>query len=52
VTEEASKHTPLELQKLSPTFAENWKLQALMDSAWWAENYDDALASYTDTISG
>lgn len=52
VTDEASSATPEALRRLNPAYPDNWKLQSLMDANWWAENYDDALAQYTDTIAG
>ena len=52
VTEEAAKATPAELRRINPTDPDNWKLQSLMDANWWADNYDQALAEYTDTIAG
>ena len=52
VTEEAAKATPADLRRINPTDPENWKLQSLMDATWWADNYDQALADYTDTIAG
>ncbi|MBD9375330.1 extracellular solute-binding protein [Rhizobium sp. ARZ01] len=51
-TLEASEKTPSELQRINPAHPENFKLQVLMDAQWWSENYDQALASYTDMIAG
>ncbi|MEP9374255.1 ABC transporter substrate-binding protein [Mesorhizobium sp. KR1-2] len=52
VTTEANGQVPNDLRRLNPTDPENWKLQVLMDAQWWSENYDDALAAYTDLIAG
>ena len=51
VTNQAIAELPPELTSINAGSPENMALQVLINQEWWADNYDQALAEFTDFTS-